>query len=103
MNLHEQFADDLSLYSLGALQGEERRAIEKHLEECSACRQELEKLQGDLALLAFSASGPRPPSRSRERLMRAIAREPRRAEVRPQGRRSWWGALGWATAAASVV
>jgi anti-sigma-K factor RskA len=103
MNLHEQFADDLSLYSLGELQGEERRAVEKHLDECSACRQDLERLQGDLALLAFSASGPKPPSRSRERLMAAIARKPRRAEVRSQGRLSWWGALGWAAAAASVV
>ena len=53
MNLHEQFADDLCLYALDALQGEERIAVERHLKECSACRRELEQLRGDLALLAI--------------------------------------------------
>jgi anti-sigma-K factor RskA len=103
MNVHEQFTDDLALYALGALQGEERLALERHLEECSACRTELERLRGDTALLAFSASGPRPPSRSRERLLTAIAKEPRRAQVRPAKRSAWWNALGWAAAAAAVV
>jgi len=103
MNEHEQFADDLSLYALGALAGEERLAIERHLEECSACHRELEKLQGDLALLALSASGPNPPARSRERLMAAIAKEPRRSEVRPQKRTVWWNAFEWAAAAGLVV
>lgn len=103
MSVHEQFADDLSLYALGALQGEERRAVEKHLEECSACRQELEKLQGDVALLAFSASGPRPPARSRERLMAAIAKESRRAQLRPRARVAWWNALAWTAGLAAIV
>jgi len=103
MNEHEQFADDLSLYALGVLAGEERLAIERHLEECSACQGELEKLQGDLALLALSASGPKPPARSRQRLMAAVAKEPRRSEVRPQKRKVWWSALEWAAAAAVII
>jgi len=103
MNVHEQFAEDLALYALGALAGEERVALEKHLEECSACRTELEQLRGDTALLAFSASGPRPPSRSRERLMTAIAKEPRRIPVRPVKWRTWWRAFEWAAAVAAVV
>jgi len=103
MNVHEQFADDLSLYALGALQGEERLTVEKHLEECSTCRRELEQLRGDLALLALSASGPRPPSRSRERLMAAIAKEPTRAQLRVPARRGWWNALEWTAAVAGVV
>ena len=65
MSVHEQFAEDLSLYALGALRGEERLAVEEHLKECLACRQELEKSHAGLALLAFSAGGPRPPARSR--------------------------------------
>jgi anti-sigma-K factor RskA len=103
MSVHEQFAEDLSLYALGALQGEERLAAEKHLKDCPDCQQELAQLQGDLALLALSASGPRPPLRSRERLMAAIAKEPRRATVRPVQRKPWWIALEWATAAAAVA
>ena len=103
MSVHEQFADDLSLYALGALQGEERLAVEKHLKECPDCRHELVQLQGDLALLALSASGPKPPSRSRERLMAAIAKEPRRTPVRFVKRKAWWTALEWAVAAATVA
>jgi hypothetical protein len=33
MSAHEQFADDLALLALGALQGDERVALEKHLED----------------------------------------------------------------------
>jgi anti-sigma-K factor RskA len=103
MSAHEQFADDLSLYALGALQGEERLAVEKHLKDCPGCRHELAQLQGDLALLALSASGPRPPSRSRGRLMAAIAKEPRRAPVRLVKRKPWWTTLEWTAAAALVA
>jgi anti-sigma-K factor RskA len=103
MSVHEQFADDLSLYALGALQGEDRLAVEKHLEDCPDCRRELAQLQGDLALLALSASGPKPPLRSRERLMAAIAKEPRRMAVRLAKRKTWWTALAWAAAATTVV
>ena len=46
MRLHEQFADDLALLARGRLQGEERVALEKHLEGCAACRHELERLRG---------------------------------------------------------
>ena len=101
MSVHEQFADDLSLYALGALEGKERLVLEKHLEECSACRRELQQLQGDMALLALSASGPKPPQRSRQRLMSAIAQEPRRLDV-PVRRRSWLPAVRWALAVAAV-
>jgi anti-sigma-K factor RskA len=103
MSMHEQFADDLSLYALGALHDEERRVVEEHLEDCPDCRHELAQLQGDLGLLALSASGPRPPSRSRERLMAAIAKEPRRIPVRLVKRKPGWIALEWAAAAAAVV
>lgn len=103
MSVHEQFADDLSLYALGALQGEERLAVVKHLQDCPDCRHELARLQGDLGLLALSASGPKPPLRSRERLMAAMAREPRRMPGRVMKRKAWWTVMEWAAAAAAVV
>ena len=103
MNVHEQFAEDLSLYALEALSSEERQAVERHLEECSLCRRELERLRGDMTLLALSVSWPAPPFRSRERLMAAIAKEPRRAQVRPQKATAWWTAVQWAAAVAAVV
>jgi anti-sigma-K factor RskA len=104
MSAHEQFADDLALLALGALQGDERLAVEKHLEDCSSCRRELERLRGDMALLALSASGPAPPRRSRERLLKAIAQEPRAQKSPAPARRSLgWTALPWLAAAAFLL
>src|ERR1700693_4540855 len=94
MSAHEQFADDLALRALGALQGDERVTLERHLEECSPCRGELERLSGDMALLALSVSGPAPPRRSRERLLKAIAKEPR-AQKSTERRSVLWTSLPW--------
>jgi len=104
MSVHEQFAEDLALYALGALDGQERTRVEAHLGECAGCRGELQQLRGDGALLALSAIGPRPPQRARQRLLDAVAKEPRirTAESGAAGR-SWWGMLGWAAAAAVLV
>ncbi len=68
MSVHEQFADNLALHALGSLEGDERQVLEKHLQECAACRRELESLRGDLALLSLSTAGPKPPARSREQV-----------------------------------
>lgn len=89
MTVHEQFAEDLALYALGSLEGETAVSLEQHLEECAACRQELARLQGDMALLALVTSGPAPPQRARQRLLKAIGREPRSLRT-VFLRRRWW-------------
>lgn len=112
MSGHEQFGEDLSLYALGALEGEERTVLEKHLETCASCREELAALRGDLAVLSTSVVGPKPPQRARQRLMEAIAKEPRAAAVtgrevpaerlgarEPRRGWAWFGGLGWVAAA----
>jgi anti-sigma-K factor RskA len=101
MSVHEQFAEDLALHALGSLTGEERVALEKHLDGCADCRRELEQLRGDMALLALSTAGPVPPRRSRQRLLEAVALEPRRVEA--PARRGWWMLVPWAVAAALAV
>jgi len=105
MSAHEQYADDLALHALGALEGEERAALEKHLETCPACRLELDQLRGDMALMAMATTGPKPPQRSRQRLLDAIAKEPRAFGAQPAraSRFNWWAALGWAAAVAMFV
>jgi anti-sigma-K factor RskA len=106
MSVHEQFAEDLALYALGSLEGDERAALENHLEACASCRRELEVLRGDLGVLALTTAGPKPPARARQRLMAAVAREPRLpagVETPARPGPSWWGALGWAAAAAVVL
>jgi len=104
MNVHSRFAEDLAVYALGTLEGNERVELEKHLKDCAECRHELEQLRGDAALLALSASGPGPPPRARGRLMNSVTREPRISLEQPSMRRiSWWSQMGWVTAAAAVV
>ena len=101
MSVHEQFAEDLALYALGALDGEAKVSIEKHVQECAPCRRELEQLRGDTALFALSSAGPRPPERAKARLMDAIAQEPR--SKKKKSGPSWWGVLGWVATAAIAI
>ncbi|HME36778.1 MAG TPA: anti-sigma factor, partial [Candidatus Sulfotelmatobacter sp.] len=123
MSVHEQFAENLALYALNALEGDDRAVLEKHLATCSECRLELEQLRGDGALLALSTVGPKPPARARQKLLDAVAKEAaesptlrqaqgrlsRSQNAREMGhpsvapRRSWWGALGWAATVAVIV
>ena len=104
MSEHERYSEDLALYAVDALRGEERARVHEHLAACAACRRELEQLRGDTALLALSTTGPRPPQRARQRLLDAVAREPRVPRiVETSPRRSWWGVLGWAATAAVVI
>jgi anti-sigma-K factor RskA len=83
MNDHAQYAEMLALYALGVLDSAPDRAdLESHLRSCVECQSELEKLRGDAALLALSAIGPAPPQAARQRLLAAIANEPRKRPVR---------------------
>jgi anti-sigma-K factor RskA len=105
MRTHEQFADELALYALNELHGDELQEFDQHLESCAACRRELQAMRSDLGLLGLSAVGPRPPARSKERLMRAVAAEPR-AVVAPAaaaagGRKNFW--LAWIPAAIALA
>ncbi len=77
MKTHDQFAEDLALYALGELAGADRQEFEEHLSSCASCRRELQAVRGDLGLLALSSAGAKPPERAKERLMRAVAAEPR--------------------------
>jgi anti-sigma-K factor RskA len=106
MSAHEQFAEDLALYALGSLQGEERTTLETHLESCPSCRLELDQLRGDMALMAMAVDGPHPPQRSRQRLLDAIQKEPgRKALPAAEPKRGWslWSGLGWLAAAAMLL
>lgn len=83
MNGHEQYADLLALYALGALEGAGDRAdLESHLRSCVECQAEVEKLRGDAVLLALSVVGPAPPQAARQRLLAAIAKEPKKRPAR---------------------
>ena len=85
MKDHPQFAEDLPLYAMGALDDQACPELEEHLRTCPECRRELDALRGDLAMVALSATGPQPPQRARQRLTQAIAAEPQSAPGVPPG------------------
>ncbi len=105
MSVHEQYADDLALYALDALPGDERAALEKHLRECADCRRELELLRGDASLLALSIDQSSPPRKSRQRLMDAVKRESHKKSLPLPSRsvRSWWAPVPWIAALAMAI
>jgi anti-sigma factor RsiW len=88
---HEYVAERAELYALGALDDDERRAIEAHLGECSSCARVVGAAERDVALIAsMEAHRPAPPE-----LAARIERT-----IRPQ--RSAWP-LAYALAAALLV
>ena len=90
---HEQYAEDLALYALGALQAGSCAQLEQHLKTCPACQRELETMRGDAAVLALSVAGPTPPARSRERLLSAVGSGQQAHTDVVSGfamRRPWW-------------
>jgi anti-sigma-K factor RskA len=103
MSVHEQFAEDLALHALGSLQGDGLTALQAHLQSCADCRRELELLSGDMALLAMSTAGLAPPRRARQRLLAALASEPRHAPASASPRRGFWNLAPWLAAAAAGV
>jgi anti-sigma-K factor RskA len=105
MNRHDQFAEDLALYAMGALSPEEALDLEKHLQSCADCGRELAEIRGSMALLAASTDGPMPPARSKKRLLDALGQQPRIAAQEPVPTHSspWWAWTGWAVAAILLV
>jgi hypothetical protein len=77
------------MLALGELPEDRAAEFHLHMETCPACRREYDQLQADAALLALSVTRSKPPARSRDRLLSAIAKEPRvtrMVQLRPR----WW-------------
>lgn len=102
MNGHPTREEDFDLYALGALEGEEKQAIESHVAECGACSRKLAEAQGRIALLALGAPPVQPPPAVKEHLMRRVhdsaeARASRTGYAEPERAGglfgSWWRAV----------
>lgn len=78
-----------ALYALGALEGEEARAFEAHLEEgCDACRSELREFESVVGSLGLAAPEAEPPPAARGRLLERLAagEESEGSESKDKGR-----------------
>lgn len=108
MNEHPTREEDFDLLALGVLEGDEKKAIEVHVEDCPACAQKLAEARGRMALLALSAPPRAPSPRVKERLLKQI-REPQTplwtpAREKPGRALPWWTAiLVPATAALAIA
>lgn len=115
MNAHPIHEEDLDLYVLGALDADERRAVDSHIANCFECAAKLAEAHGRVAMLALSAPRVEPPPAVKARLMQQIraagaaaAPAPQRESQRP--RRvvsSWWAGVlvpaGIALAIATIL
>lgn len=79
--LHELTA----AYALDALDESDREAFERHLVECSACREEVAELAATVSALAFAAPEVEPPPALRGRILEAArAERPNVVPLRPR-------------------
>lgn len=90
---HKRWSEDLATYLLGALEPEEVAALERHMEDCERCREEMGWLQPAVHTLPESVARQEPPKQLRQSLM-AEVRADAKAERSP--RPSRWRGL-WAT------
>jgi anti-sigma-K factor RskA len=79
---HSIFRENLSAYALGALEGDELRALEAHLPTCDSCRAELAEYRA-ISDGLLTALPPRPPSAAlRKRLQSQLPSAQKKAQPR---------------------
>jgi anti-sigma-K factor RskA len=83
--------DLVAAYALDALDEDERRDFDAHLETCERCQEQALAFAEAAAALAYAPEGPAPPDALRGRILEA-ARAERGAKVIPfpRGRRPVW-------------
>ncbi len=72
MNSHPTREEDFDLYALGALEGDEKLAIEQHVASCANCTEKLAEARGRIALLALAAPQSAPSAAVKQRLMQQV-------------------------------
>ena len=95
--------ESLGAYVLDQLPGDERAAVEAHIEGCADCRAEVTLLRPVAAVLPFADpalvdAAPKPPRSLAYRVARGVA-----AERIARRRRRLWIGTGFATAATAVA
>ena len=91
-------------YALDALDDDERRAYEAHLDGCEYCREELASFWGVTSALAVGASGLEPSPQLRDRVLASVRTEPQTVvPLEPRRRRSATPVFAAIAAVAAVV
>ncbi|MEO6120454.1 MAG: anti-sigma factor [Terriglobales bacterium] len=85
MSGHDEFRNDLPLFAAGALAEGEADAVQRHVDSCGECEQELADLVNAAAQIAISRGGAKPGAHLRERILRDANRGGLVAKARPDG------------------
>jgi anti-sigma-K factor RskA len=104
---HNRWSEDLAAYMLGALERDEAAELERHLEGCKRCEEEMRWLQPALQVLPESVERQEPPRALREALMAEVRDDVSAVQARPAATRSrrWLlkPAMGFAVVALLVA
>lgn len=88
---HTRWKEDLAAYVLGALDGDEAAELERHLESCERCQEEMRWLEPAVQVLPESVERQEPPRQLRAALMAEVREDVREAQARPSpARRRRW-------------
>lgn len=73
--------EDLALFAMQLVAGPVCAGVREHLKDCEECRQELDRIQGDLSAVALTVEMQSPGAEARDRLMKQVAREKRTVPI----------------------
>lgn len=103
---HKRWSEDLAAYMLGALEPAEAAELERHLEGCERCREEMRWLEPAIHSLPESVERQEPSRQLRQSLMAEVRADARPAERPARVRSRRWllkPAVGFAVVALLVA
>ena len=103
--VHTDFKDMIPARALSALDAEEARALDDHLDDCDECLRELRDWEETAAAMAISTNPVEPSPEVREQLLTEIRKDLETPEVIPfrAATRNVWTSFGSLGAMAAVV
>ena len=73
---HDQIAEIIPEFALGILAADEADRVERHVETCTACRQELASYESVVDAMSLAAPAMDPPAHLRKQIFEQIQETP---------------------------
>ncbi len=95
-NGHPTRDEDFDLLALGALEGEEKQALEAHVASCDDCARKLAEARGRVAMLSLAVPPVAPSAAVKQRLMARVRGDAEAAAAAAPASAAfghWWNAI----------